>query len=90
MAQGFWLVFPCIAEDDFLGVQNYFRKIVDQDGAKEPSDNVPLIEDYNIELQAGYAKTFCLTGVDRETQERYPKDSLWVLSELFRKSEENE
>ena len=37
----------------------------------------------NFEWQAGYSKTFGLIGVDRETQERHPKDSLLVLGGLF-------
>lgn len=149
---------PYIAQDDFLGVQNYSRKIVDYNGAREPADHAPLTqmgyEDYpgsvgnvlrkvaagfqgellvtengiatekdqrrcefireafasvmgarqegvpvtayfywslldNFEWQAGYSKTFGLVAVDRRTQERHPKESLWLLDELVRKSEEN-
>lgn len=36
----------------------------------------------NFEWQAGYAKTFGLIAVDRETQTRYPKESLKVLGSL--------
>lgn len=147
---GFYL--PYFKGDDFLGVQNYSRKIVDADGVREPAPGTPLTqmgyEDYpasignvlrraakdfhgellvtenglatgddtrrcvfireavagvlaaresgipvngyfywslldNFEWQAGYSKTFGLIGVNRETQERYPKDSLRVLGGLF-------
>lgn len=144
---------PFIRDDDFLGVQNYTRKIVDADGTKEPTADAPLTqmgyEDYpasignvvrkvawefpgelivtengiataddkrrcqfireavagvmaarrdgvpingyfywslldNFEWQAGYNKTFGLIAVERETQERRPKESLNVLGELLR------
>lgn len=143
---------PYIRDDDFLGVQNYSRKIVDENGAREPAPGAPLTqmgyEDYpasighvlrkvaesfngeiivtengigtdddarrcefikeafngvmsakeagvfvngyfywslldNFEWQAGYAKTFGLIAVDRETQNRYPKESLPVLGKLL-------
>jgi len=146
---GFYL--PYFRQDDFLGVQNYSRKIVDASGAREPADGAPVTqmgyEDYpasishvlctvsadfhgelivtengiatsddsrrcqfirealegiqairndgipvkgylhwslldNFEWQAGYAKTFGLIAVDRQTQTRYPKESLQVLGEL--------
>ncbi len=35
---------PFIRDDDFLGVQNYFRKIVDADGAREPAADAPLTQ----------------------------------------------
>lgn len=35
---------PYIQGDDFLGVQNYSRKIVDRNGAKEPAADVPLTQ----------------------------------------------
>lgn len=35
---------PYIREDDFLGVQNYSRKIVDENGAREPAEDVPLTQ----------------------------------------------
>ena len=45
---GFYL--PYIQEDDFLGVQNYSRKIVDAKGAREPASDVAVsqmgYEDY--------------------------------------------
>lgn len=147
---GFYL--PYFKDDDFLGIQNYSRKIIDADGAREHAPGTPLTqmgyEDYpasignvlrrvakdfhgellvtenglatsddnrrcafireavagvlaareggipvngyfywslldNFEWQAGYSKTFGLIGVDRETQERHPKDSLLVLGGLF-------
>ena len=146
---GFYL--PYIQDNDFLGVQNYSRKIVDAKGAREPAPDAPVTqmgyEDYpaaignvlrkvakeyygdlivtengigtdndtrrcefireafdgvmaakaegvlvkgyfhwslldNFEWQAGYAKTFGLIAVDRETQNRYPKESLSVLGRL--------
>ena len=146
---GFYL--PYIREDDFLGVQNYSRKIVDASSAREPATGTPCTqmgyEDYpaalghvlskvakeyhgslivtengiatnddsrrctfireafagvqqaiaaeapvkgylhwslldNFEWQAGYAKTFGLIAVDRETQKRSPKESLAVLGSL--------
>lgn len=39
---GFYL--PYIREDDFLGVQNYSRKIVDANGTREPAPGVPLTQ----------------------------------------------
>ncbi len=142
---------PFIREDDFLGVQNYSRKIVDENGVREPAPDAPLTqmgyEDYpcsignvlrrvarsfpgelmvtengiateddarrcafikeaftsalaakesgvpvtgylhwslldNFEWQAGYAKTFGLIAVDRNTQTRTPKASLAVLGAM--------
>ncbi len=142
---------PYIKDDDFLGVQNYSRKIVDEHGALEPADGAPLTqmgyEDYpqsignvlrkvakefknelivtengiatsddarrcefikeavagvlaareegvpvtgyfywslldNFEWQAGYDKTFGLIKVDRATQKREPKQSLYVLGRI--------
>ena len=35
---------PYIREDDFLGVQNYSRKIVDASGAREPAPEAPLTQ----------------------------------------------
>ena len=35
---------PYIREDDFLGVQNYSRKIVDENGALEPAPDAPLTQ----------------------------------------------
>ena len=35
---------PYIREDDFLGVQNYSRKIVDENGAREPEEDAPLTQ----------------------------------------------
>ena len=35
---------PFIRDDDFLGVQNYSRKIVDENGAREPAANAPLTQ----------------------------------------------
>lgn len=49
---GFYL--PYIQADDFLGVQNYSRKIVDADGAREPAVDAPLTqmgyEDYPVSI----------------------------------------
>lgn len=49
---GFYL--PYIKEDDFLGVQNYSRKIVDEAGAREPAENAPVTqmgyEDYPVSI----------------------------------------
>ena len=39
---GFYL--PYIVGDDFLGVQNYSRKIVDAKGAREPAPGAPLTQ----------------------------------------------
>ncbi len=39
---GFYL--PYIKDNDFLGVQNYSRKIVDADGAREPAPNAPVTQ----------------------------------------------
>lgn len=142
---------PYIKDDDFLGVQNYSRKIVDESGALSPASEARVTqmgyEDYpasignvltrvarsykgelivtengiatdddnrrcefireafdsvmaaksagapvtgylhwslldNFEWQAGYAKTFGLIAVDRETMERKSKESLRVLGSL--------
>lgn len=35
---------PYIKDDDFLGVQNYSRKLVDANGAREPADDAPLTQ----------------------------------------------
>lgn len=35
---------PYIATDDFLGVQNYSRKIVDKNGAREPAADAPVTQ----------------------------------------------
>ena len=35
---------PYIQDDDFLGVQNYSRKIVDAKGAREPAKDAPLTQ----------------------------------------------
>jgi len=35
---------PWIRDDDFLGVQNYSRKIVDAKGAREPAKDAPLTQ----------------------------------------------
>jgi beta-glucosidase len=36
----------------------------------------------NFEWQKGYAMTFGLVGVDRATQQRFPKESLYALGKL--------
>lgn len=41
----------------------------------------------NFEWQMGYSKTFGLMGVDRKTQERYPRESLKVLGSFSGKGE---
>ncbi|MBO6039892.1 MAG: family 1 glycosylhydrolase, partial [Oscillospiraceae bacterium] len=35
---------PFIQNDDFLGVQNYSRKIVDANGAREPAEGAPITQ----------------------------------------------
>ncbi len=35
---------PYIKNDDFLGVQNYSRKIVDENGVREPAEGAPLTQ----------------------------------------------
>jgi len=39
---GFYL--PYFQDDDFLGVQNYSRKIVDAQGTREPAEDAPLTQ----------------------------------------------
>lgn len=147
-----WL--PYFKDDDFLGVQNYSRKIITAEGAIEPTVGAPLTqmgyEDYpssvghviakvakefsgelivtengiatnddarrcefireayasvaecaeagipvvgycywslldNFEWQAGFGKTFGLIAVNRENQERNPKESLSVLGSCAHK-----
>ena len=36
----------------------------------------------NFEWQKGFSKTFGLIAVDRETQKRYPKESLTLLGKV--------
>lgn len=50
---GFYL--PYIQEDDFLGVQNYSRKIVDGKGARPPAEDAPV-------TQMGYEEYPASTG----------------------------
>lgn len=145
---------PCIADDDFLGVQNYTRTLVGLDGSLPVPDSaettqmgyefypealgnviravhkslkIPLIVTENgiataddtrrtafieralhgvadcieegipvlgylywslldnFEWQKGYAMTFGLVGVDRETMERRPKPSLAYLGGFMRR-----
>lgn len=59
---GFYL--PYIQEDDFLGVQNYSRKIVDADGAREPAPGVPLTQMGYEDYPAGIGHV--LTKVSKE------------------------
>ena len=42
--EDFGIYLPYIKDDDFLGVQNYSRKIVAASGAKEPADDAPLTQ----------------------------------------------
>lgn len=49
MAQNLWqedfgFYLPYIKDDDFLGVQNYSRKIVDATGALEPAEDAPVTQ----------------------------------------------
>lgn len=44
----------------------------------------------NFEWQKGYAITFGLIGVDRKTQKRYPKESLYELGSVQRYSKRQE
>lgn len=39
----------------------------------------------NFEWQMGFSKTFGLIAVDRKTQVRYPKDSLYMIKKLWNK-----
>ena len=42
--EDFGMYLPFIREDDFLGVQNYSRKIVDQSGTLEPAADAPVTQ----------------------------------------------
>lgn len=42
--EDFGMYLPCIKDDDFLGVQNYSRKIVGPEGAREPAPGAPLTQ----------------------------------------------
>lgn len=42
--EDFGMYLPYIREDDFLGVQNYSRKIVDEKGAREPAKGAPVTQ----------------------------------------------
>ncbi len=146
---GFYL--PYFKDDDFLGVQNYSRKIVTEKGALPPASDAPVTqmgyENYpqgignvvrrvakefpgelmvtengiaatddkerctfiptavegvlkareegvnvtgymhwslldNFEWQAGFDKQFGLIAVDRKTQKRCPKESLYLLGKI--------
>ncbi len=52
--EDFGMYLPYIRDDDFLGVQNYSRKIVDARGAREPAKGAPLTqmgyEDYPLSI----------------------------------------
>ncbi len=142
---------PYIQDDDFLGVQNYSRKIVSEKGVQEPAADAPVTqmgyENYptsignvvrkvakefpgelivtengiattddaercafipravesvlaarndgvhvtgylhwslmdNFEWQSGFDKQFGLIAVDRTTQKRTPKESLYILGNI--------
>lgn len=61
---GFYL--PYFKNDDFLGVQNYSRKIVDANGAREPAPGVPV-------TQMGYEDYPAAIGnVLRKVAKEYP------------------
>ncbi len=152
---GFYL--PYIKDDDFLGVQNYSRKIVDKNGALEPAEGVPVTqmgyEEYpasignvvrkvssefpgellvtengiateederrcsflpeavgsvlkarregvpvngyfywslldNFEWQSGFDKKFGLIAVNRSTQKRIPKNSLYKYGQIAQENED--
>jgi beta-glucosidase len=145
---------PYIQDDDFIGVQNYTRKVHGPDGIVEPGADVKMTDagnEYypesiggavrfiwdsikkpiivtengisttddklrvefinaalnslydcvsekievlgymhwslldNFEWQKGYSQKFGLIAVDRETQKRYPKESLYVLGDIANK-----
>lgn len=149
--EDFFVYLPYIKDDDFLGVQNYSRKIHGPDGEIHEPENIrrtkmgyefypegignvlrylskhwhkPMIvtengistdndeeriefieralkgiqlcveEGINVigylywslldnfEWQLGYDQTFGLIAVDRATQKRYPKESLWFLGSI--------
>lgn len=40
----FGFYFPYIAEDDFLGVQNYTRKMIDKNGSMDPPADAPMTQ----------------------------------------------
>lgn len=42
--EDFGIYLPFIREDDFLGVQNYSRKIVDANGTRQPAEGAPLTQ----------------------------------------------
>ncbi len=42
--EDFGMYLPYIRDDDFLGVQNYSRKIVDKNGARQPAPDAPLTQ----------------------------------------------
>lgn len=61
---------PYIKDDDFLGVQNYSRKIVDENGAREPAPGAPL-------TQMGYEDYPASIGnVLRKVAKEFPKELL--------------
>jgi len=42
--EDFGMYLPCIQDDDFLGVQNYSRKLVGPEGSREPAAGVPVTQ----------------------------------------------
>ena len=42
--EDFGMYLPYIRDDDFLGVQNYSRKLVDKNGAREPAKEAPVTQ----------------------------------------------
>lgn len=66
-----------------------FIEIVLEDMKRAIQDGVPVIGYLhwslfdNFEWQQGYSKTFGLIAVDRTTQERKPKDSLYQIEKIW-------
>lgn len=54
---GFYL--PYIKDDNFLGVQNYSRKIVDADGAREPAVDAPVTQMGYEDYPAAIGNVLC-------------------------------
>ena len=42
--EDFGMYLPYIKDDDFLGVQNYSRKLVGPEGGREPAPGVPVTQ----------------------------------------------
>ena len=57
--EDFGMYLPYIRDDDFLGVQNYSRKIVDKNGARQPAPDAPLTQMGYEDYPASIGNVLC-------------------------------